>query len=55
MALFQESVLKQQLSNLNDELLVPSWEQFKSYFKSNSTQEKILELKEEEFFLQHQL
>lgn len=49
MALFQESVLKQQLSNLNDDLLVPNWEQFKSYFKSTSTQEKILELKEEEF------
>ena len=51
MALFQESVLKQQLSNLNDELLVPSWKQFKYYFKSTTTQEKILELKEEEFEL----
>ena len=49
MALFQESVLKQQLSNLDDDLLVPSWEQFKSYFNSTATQEKILELKEEEF------
>lgn len=42
MALFQESVLKQQLSNLDDGLLVPSWKQLSSYFLVQSKQEDIL-------------
>ena len=49
MALFQESVLKQQLSILNDNLLVPNWERYSSYFLIQSKQEDILSKKESEY------
>jgi len=49
MALFQESVLKQQLSNLDNGLLVPSWKQFSSYFLVQSKQGDILSKKESEY------
>jgi len=49
MALFQESVLKQQLSNLDGDLLVPSWKQYSSYFLVQSKQEDILSKKESEY------
>jgi hypothetical protein len=49
MALFQESVLKQQLSNLDDELLVASWERYSSYFLVQTKQDDILSKKESEY------
>lgn len=49
MALFQESVLKQQLSNLDDDLLVASWERYSSYFLVQSKQDDILSKKESEY------
>ena len=48
MALFQESVLKQQLSNLDDNLLALSWERYSSYFLVPSKQKDILSKKESE-------
>ena len=49
MALFQESVLKQQLSNLDYDLLVASWEQYSSYFLVQKKQDDILSKKESEY------
>ena len=49
MAFFQESVLKQQLSNLDYDLLVASWEQYSSYFLVQKKQDDILSKKESEY------
>ena len=49
MALFQESVLKHQLSNLDDDLLVASWERYSSYFLVQTKQDDILSKKESEY------
>jgi len=49
MALFQKSVLKQQLSYLDNDFLMPSWEQYSSYFLLQSKQEDILSKKESEY------
>ena len=49
MALFQQSVLKKYLNNLNKEQVQKSWQQFQSHFHNSTIQEHIRNSKEEEY------
>ena len=49
MALFQQSVIKQYISGLDENKLQQGWNHFESYFKDNAQQKIINESKEEEF------
>lgn len=49
MALFQQSVIKQYISRLDENKLQQGWNHFESYFKDNTQQKIINESKEEEF------
>ena len=49
MALFQQSVIKQYISRLDENKLQQGWNHFESYFKDNAQQKIINESKEEEF------
>lgn len=49
MALFQQSVIKKNISDLDENKLQQGWNHFESYFKDNAQQQIINESKEEEF------
>ena len=48
MSLFQKSVLKPHLSNLDENIIQQSWKIYQSYFLDPSKQKIIFEKKEEE-------
>ena len=48
MSLFQKSVLKHHLSNLDENIIQQSWKIYQSYFLDPSKQKIIFEKKEEE-------
>jgi type I restriction-modification system DNA methylase subunit len=49
MALFQQSVIKKHISDLDENKLQQGWNHFESYFKDNAQQQKITDSKEEQF------
>jgi hypothetical protein len=49
MALFQKSVLKQQLAKLDDNSIQGSWKIYQSYFLDSKKQKEIIEKKEVQF------
>jgi type I restriction-modification system DNA methylase subunit len=49
MSLFQQSVIKKHISDLDENKLQQGWNHFESYFKDNAQQQIINESKEEEF------
>jgi len=49
MSLFQQSVIKKHISDLDENKLQQGWNHFESYFKDNAQQQKITDSKEEQF------
>ena len=49
MSLFQSSVIKKYIADIDDDKLQDGWEYYQSYFKNVEQQQKILEFNEEQF------
>ena len=47
--MFQSTIVKKYVSTLKEDELISKWETFKSYFHDSGNQNRIRELKEEQF------